>query len=229
MFVMELNSPIQMNKRNLFKDYSLWALLFSNLLIIFFAIKEHQSLLNLMWIYWAQSVIIGLFNFIRILLLKEFSTENFYSNGRPVEPTEGTKISTAFFFLFHYGFFHLGYFLFLLAGPFQSNQSLPIAQLFKNFIAGVGGIDINFILFSVLVFFINHLFSFLYNRPRDTKKQNIGTLMFYPYARIIPMHLMIGFSGAGIGVFVALKTLADVIMHSVEHKLKRGEEQIAQN
>ncbi len=53
---------------------------------------------------------------------------------------------------------------------------------------------------------------------------NIGTIMFFPYARVIPMHLTIvigghftkGSQGALI-LFLALKTIADLIMHMIEH------------
>jgi len=45
--------------------------------------------------------------------------------------------------------------------------------------------------------------------------------MFFPYARIIPMHLTIIFGmllGKGaIVLFLTLKTLADMIMHVLEH------------
>jgi hypothetical protein len=53
---------------------------------------------------------------------------------------------------------------------------------------------------------------------------NIGTLMFFPYARVVPMHLLIVLA-ASLGsesvtallIFLLLKTGADVIMHMVEH------------
>ena len=59
---------------------------------------------------------------------------------------------------------------------------------------------------------------------------NLGTLMFMPYARVIPMHLTIIF-GTQIGdgavwLFVLLKTGADVVMHKVEHHvLQRARKQ----
>ena len=48
--------------------------------------------------------------------------------------------------------------------------------------------------------------------------------MFFPYLRILPMHLTIIVGGAigsaGTGAllfFLVLKTIADVIMHRIEH------------
>src|SRR3989344_619250 len=200
-------------KRNLFSDPSLWFLLLSNFVTVFFAIKENWDLSTIMWIYWFQSLIIGFFNFIRILQLKEFSTEGYEINGQSAQPTKGTKIFTAFFFLFHYGFFHIGYLAFLFIGSF-SKFSPP----------SVNFIELKYIFPAVLIFFVNHLFSYFYNRPRDTKKPNIGALMFYPYARIIPMHFTIFLSSSFLGalpVFLILKTFSDAVMHIVEHKFIR--------
>lgn len=91
--------------------------------------------------------------------------------------------------------------------------------------------DLKYILPTALLFLGNHLFSYFYNRPRDTGRQNIGALMFYPYARIVPMHLTIilGFFLSGdLLLFLLLKILADAIMHVVEHRvLLRREEQQA--
>lgn len=208
-------------RRNPFSDPSLWFLLFSNIATIFFAITENWNLSTIMWVYWFQSITIGFFNFIRILQLREFSTEGFKINGRPAQPTQGTKIFTAFFFLFHYGFFHFGYMMFLLTGT--------VTKAYGN---APNFIELKYIFLTALLFFINHLFSYFYNRPKDTKKQNIGSLMFYPYARIIPMHLTIIFGssfGGALPLFLVLKTFADAIMHVVEHNvLRKGEEQQTQ-
>jgi uncharacterized membrane protein len=204
-------------KRNPFSDTSLWFLLFSNIVTIFFVIIENWNLSTIILIYWFQSIIIGFFNFIRILQLKEFSTEGLRINDSPAQPTQRTKISIAFFFLFHYGFFHIISLIFLLIGPF------PIVHGNR-----LDHIESKYILLISLIFFINHLFSYLYNRPKDTKKQNIGLLMFYPYLRIIPMDLTIilGSSFGGVlPLFLVLKTFADGIMHVVEHNfLRKGEE-----
>lgn len=197
-------------------DLSLWFLLFSNILTILFAIINNWNLSTIMWIYWFQSITIGFFNFVRILQLKEFSTKGFTINHRPAQPTQSTKRFTAFFFLFHFGFFHFAYFIFLLSGTF-TNVYGNIANFAET----------KYILLTALLFFVNHLFSYFYNRPKDTKKQNIGSLMFYPYIRIIPMHLTIIFGSSfaiALPLFLILKTIADATMHIVEHNiLQKGE------
>jgi len=82
------------------------------------------------------------------------------------------------------------------------------------------------ILMITFIFFLNHLFSFIFYRKKQ-EKQNLGTMLFFPYVRIVPMHLTILFGGIFLGAVVALtpvlvfflvlKTAADVVMHSIEH------------
>ena len=81
------------------------------------------------------------------------------------------------------------------------------------------------ILAGIAAFAISHFFSLWYNRDRDFKDQtpNIGTMMFYPYLRIVPMHLVIltaNILGSSvIFLFMILKTIADAGMHIIEHTL----------
>ncbi len=194
--------------RNLLKDPSLWLLVFSNSVTIFFAITEHWNPATVLLIYWFQSIIIGFFNFIRILQLKEFSTQGFGFNGRPAEPTATTRYFSAFFFLFHYGFFHLIYLGFILTDTFGDKP---------NFV------EFRYVLFTALLFFLTHFFSYIFYKHRDTQKQNIGSVMAYPYARIIPMHLTLifGVFGGVLPLFLVLKTFTDVLMHVIEHSILR--------
>jgi len=74
----------------------------------------------------------------------------------------------------------------------------------------------------------SHGFFYRYNLQNDFKDQkpNLGTIMFYPYLRIIPMHLTIIFgsmlnTGGAVFLFMLLKTFADAGMHIVEHHLFR--------
>lgn len=195
-------------------DTSLWFLFISNILTIILAVNGEQNFLTILWIYWIQSVTIGIFNFIRILDLQNFSTEGFKINNKAVQPTQNTKRFTAYFFAAHYGLFHIVYAVFIFSGIF--------ANSLENFI------DVKYILILALVFFLNHLFSYFYNRPRDIKLKNIGSLMFYPYLRIIPMHITIilgtYFSEGALVFFLVLKTFADCMMHIIEHQVIRGRE-----
>ncbi|MCX8104344.1 MAG: DUF6498-containing protein [Ignavibacterium album] len=195
-----------------------WGVIGSNVAVIFFAIVDRLSASEVMWIYWIQSVIIGLFNFFRILLLKNFSTTGFKQNGKEVLPTKAAKISTAVFFLFHYGFFHLIYAVFLGTFPLLLDESKNSPGNF-------------YLLFTAIIFLINYGIEFYKEQTTISDEvPNLGTVMFMPYFRIIPMHLTIILGGfiAAAGSFLktdtsllviillmSIKTFIDLITHSV--------------
>ena len=146
--------------------------------------------------------------------LKEFTTKGFKINNKPVEPTRKTQIQTAAFFAVHYGFFHLVYMIFLIIDG-----------------ASIAGANTLFVFLCLGVFALNHFFSYRHNKEEEMqRKPNIGTIMFLPYARILPMHGIIlfgGFLGGGstaiLILFLGLKLIADVIMHIWEHaKIRQG-------
>lgn len=225
-----------MNKKSPIKFSELWnqvdftktstlSLIFSNLLVIFFAIVDGISANEVLWIYWSQSVIIGIFNFIKMITLKNFSTVGFRQGNKQVLPTRAAAISSAIFFLFHYGFFHLIYAVFL--GGFSE---------FSNASGNSSGNK--YLLLSAAVFFISYLIEFINSRKEQSDElPNLGAIMFAPYARIIPMHLTIilgGFIGAAgsifstntnlsiIVLFIGIKTVVDLITHSIDfNKLKK--------
>jgi hypothetical protein len=177
-------------------DISTKSLIIVNVVMIIVAVALHWSVIDVMWVYWAQSVIIGSIAIFRILLMKQ--------------------IFAAGFFLVHYGMFHLVYFFFLCYANEDATPSIPI----------VG------IALCSIMFLFNHIFSSWHNWKRDMKrKPEPGTLMFAPYMRIIPMHLTIIFgseyatSTATLALFLFLKTIMDVIMHMVEHRPRRQEEE----
>lgn len=183
------------------------SLIIANLIAINLAVYEGWNLQDLMVIYWTQSVIIGYFSYQRILDLKQFSTENFQMNGERPPENEKTKRRTAMFFMFHYGFFHTAFLIFFMEG----------VQIFQ------GSWLVLWI--CVVVFYLNHRYSYTYNKELDeSRKPNIGNIMFFPYLRIIPMHLTI-VAGDAFGattksallLFLGTKTVTDVIMHMVEH------------
>jgi len=198
-------------------DPSLWGVVFGNLISLYLATVQEWSLHQIMWVYWSQSVIIGVTNVIRILSLKEFSTTGLTMNDRAVPETQEAKNQVAWFFAFHYGFFHLGYAAFLW-------KQMPLSDV------PIG--DMALMMFAVSAFVGSHSYSLLHNMRMDFRQQkpNLGTLMFYPYLRIIPMHLTIfvgeNYPSIGILSFMGLKTLADAGTHMVEHYLfqRRGKD-----
>ncbi len=190
-------------------DTTFWGVVAGNVLSIILAAQQGWDLHEVMWIYWAQSVIIGAMNVIRIASLKEFTTKNLLMNHKPSPETPKTKRQVAVFFALHYGAFHAGYFLFLW-------QELPLHEIAAE--------DLRLIILCVIGFIASHGFSLLRNMLLDFKdrKPDLGMMMFYPYMRIFPMHFTIlfgGFFGGALVLFMILKTLADAVMHVIEHKI----------
>jgi len=175
-----------------------------------FAVVFGWSAGVVLWAYFAQNLIIGYFSRKRILALDEFKTDGFEMNSRQPPPTPETKRKTANFFTLHFGFFHVAYFAFL------ASSHLPDA-LDVLLLAGVA-----------VSFYFNHAGSFERHLAADAKGEtNIGTLMFLPYLRVVPMHLAV-IAGSGMALmntltglvgFMLLKTAADWLMHYVEHRI----------
>ena len=190
-------------------DHTILVLIAANVVALAIAFATKMNLRELMMVYWIQSVVIGIASAIRILSLKQFSTDNLKVNGEPLEETLQAKTRVAGFFLLHYGFFHVVYFMFIAFDRHGSAQSVPASGY----------------VLCTLVFAANHGYSLLQNIRADARgRPNIGTLMMMPYARILPMHLTILAGGTtsttggfAFFLFATLKILADVVMHSVEH------------
>lgn len=188
---------------------TLTSLLLANLLTIAIAVIFRWDLIQVMWIYWGQSLIIGFFNWRRMRALKTFSTEGLRMNNRAVDPTRKTQNQISHFFVLHYGGFHLVYMIFIG----KETQQVDVLYILAALVC-------------VLAFYFNHRLSFQQTLQADQQRvPNIGTMMFSVYPRIIPMHLLIVFGGAVGGgsmlsllAFLALKTGADVVMHLIMHR-----------
>jgi len=202
-----------------FSKTSTWMIVFSNVIVIFFAIVDNLSAFEVLWIYWFQSVIIGVFNFIKIISLKEFTTTGFRRSGNELPPTKAAKYSTAIFFLIHYGFFHFVYAMFL--GGFSGNTG-----------SSTSNSQSNYLFITSFIFFISYLIEYIqFSRTQPEVIPNLGVLMFAPYFRIIPMHFTIIFGGF-VGVlgsfismnldlliivlFVGIKTFIEIIINAVD-------------
>lgn len=214
------------------RDEALKGILITNAATLAVAVWQDWSVLQLLWPFWMQSLIIGWYARQRILKLTRFSTAGVKINKRTVEPTPETQRSMANFFALHFGFFHLIYFIFLIAFTLTSDARGFIAVTNEN-TGQVSQVLIGKIAPIDLLIYIGLAFGFQLNHGRSHREHvradlghtpNIGTLMMMPYARVVPMHLCIilaiPFGGSGaIWFFMLLKTGADVAMHKVEHRL----------
>jgi hypothetical protein len=173
-----------------------------NLVVLGIALWQRLPAACIVWPYWFQSVVIGVFHRPRILALRHFNTEGFTSNGRPVPVSERGKRDTALFFALHYGFFHFMFGAFLLAFAFPSAA------------------DWKWIGFGAATFAVQLALAQKARLAADAQCDiNLGAMLFLPYIRVLPIALGIGVVGyareqpmALLAAFGMLKTGADVLM-----------------
>lgn len=173
-----------------------------NLLVLGIALWQQLPVACIVWPYWFQSVVIGVFHRPRILALQHFNTEGFTSNGRAVPVSEQGKRDTALFFTLHYGFFHFMFGAFLLALAF------PAAA------------DWKWIGFGAAVFALQLWLTQRARLEADAQCDiNLGAMLFLPYVRVMPIALGVAVVGylhdrpiALLAAFGLLKTGADVLM-----------------
>lgn len=157
--------------KRIFSNPSILFLILGNIYCIWYYEKYPEDFGTIVWIYWFQSVIIGFFNFLELLTTKNENSDIKMKNKKGTNFTTGCA---AWFFLFHFGVFHLVYSIFLLV---QFDETL-ISRLV--------------LIIGIATFFIESTIGFMRHKMiAKTEKVNIGLLFFLPYLRIIPMHLMI--------------------------------------
>lgn len=185
------------------------ALLASNALTLALALIFDWETGWLVWPYWIQSVVIGWYARKRMLALRDFTTEGFTSGGQRVSEDESGKRSTASFFSLHYGFFHAVYFVFLCVHHTVANPR-----------------DIALLVLCGLSFVYSQRQTYAVQHAADIDgKPSLGALMFLPYLRVIPMHLIILASAAlGSGAlmtlcFTVLKTASDLTMDYTDRRM----------
>jgi len=183
-------------------------LLLSNGATLAAALALHWDVAWLLWPYWIQSVIIGWYARKRMLALDRFSTEGFTSSGHTVPEDAQGKRSTANFFALHYGAFHAGYLAFLIGA---------------HAVTGLG--DAMVLLACGVSFALSQRETYAVQHAADLRgRPNLGTLMFTPYLRIVPMHLAIilgaGASGAfALCLFTGLKTASDLLLDHIDRRM----------
>jgi hypothetical protein len=207
-------------------NFPVISLIFANLATIVLAILGNWDLATVMFIYWAQSIIIGIFTVVSLLgadtaALGADLGKPAGGLGRPEKVSPRFvgcyKCLLAGFFALHYGLFHWGYYAFIVeSGIFGTvNFADPSLWLSCGF------------------FFANHLYSHITYRHKGPKGSGyVSEEFFTPYQRIIPMHLTIIFGSIVIFVlevigvrstmpvlvlFLLIKTYSDISAHLIKH------------
>ena len=203
-----------------------FALLSANLVTIVYAIAGNWDAATVIFIYWAQNIIIGFFTIATItgadtMAIKADLEARDRERGENIT-LDPRRVRThqyilAVFFFIHYGLFHLAYYDFII------NEGIFGPVFFSD-----PGIWV-----SCGILFASHLYSFLFYRTRERQgEEYVNDAFMAPYFRIVPMHLIIGFGAMIIlllgilGItstlpvlvlFLLLKTAADLAMHLWKH------------
>lgn len=194
-------------------------LILANSITIYGALFLDWEVFPLLMLFWAENVIIGCYNVLRILTSNPQSTTNL-----------GAKLFLAPFFTVHYGIFCFahGIFLVVLFGKGDAVQAsgINVSLLWRT-------LTENGLFIGVLALLGSHGYSFIFNylRKGEYQKINAYELMFRPYGRLILLHILIigggflvmtlGLDLAGIIVLVLLKISVDVRAHIKEHEISK--------
>ncbi|OGH71664.1 MAG: hypothetical protein A2921_04745 [Candidatus Magasanikbacteria bacterium RIFCSPLOWO2_01_FULL_43_20b] len=169
------------------QDKSTQALVYANLLPLFGVLFLHWTVIDILYTYWLETLIIGVITVMKMLKTKMIALDESSKNMPFTQKTSAAIIRTFLvgFFIFHYGGFLSGYFFFIF-GVFPA-----IFRLFDH----VGSYNISAlgIFISAAGLFASHWISYKQNfiGKNESKKTNIMYTMFAPYKRIIVLHLTI--------------------------------------
>lgn len=185
------------SKQHFYSDSSFWSLLIANIITMVWALKEGWSLDLMIWVYFSQNVILGIF----------WPAKVFAS---PPDGSYTKKVQSVAVFLPHYLIMHFLYALCL--------YNFFGKELFTNF---------KYILIMAGIFFLSEIVSYFAGTSLNrTRPLSLAKVQLFPYARIVPMHFVmcIGFileaggtnSHLTVMFFLLLKAFADVAMYMVE-------------
>jgi hypothetical protein len=185
------------------------ALVLANLVPLGGTLLGLWSAYDLLLLFWAENVVVGLFQVLRmgsvLVLRRDF-----------------VMIVVMPFFVFHYGMFTL------IHGVFVTSALAPAGE------AGYGrGLALLLspqgLLWALLALTASHAFSFALNFLGQGEWRHIGaeTLMKQPYVRVVVLHLVIILGGvtamalggpmAALVLLVLIKTAVDLAAHRREH------------
>ena len=193
--------------KRILTDPAFLFLILINAYCIWYYQKNLGEFYTIVFLYWGQSVLIGLFNFVDLLTVKNIIPGSIKINEKPVDNSSKSKGCAATFFAFHYGMFHLVYGIFILV---QSKLD----------------IDFRFAFIGLAAFSLNLIMEFVRHKQwQNNNAVNLGAMFFLPYLRIIPMHLMIlgpiFLNWKASTIFLVLKTAADLAMYFVTSPLHK--------
>ena len=205
----------------------------TNLLLIPAVIAWEWSVFDIVLLYWAENVMIGLFNVMRMFICAPPPPEQRVSirgNRFPATSDQvqwarrahhASKLFFIPFFMVHYGGFCYAHGVFVLALVGQGEATSLTNALYLLTPA---------MLVAIALLTASHGFSFITNflLGGEYRHSNVAALMFRPYGRIVALHitillgaLMVEWMGSPLGllaVLVLAKTAADLGLHGAERE-----------
>ena len=193
------------------------ALILANLVPLAGVLWLDWRVFDILMLYWAENVVIGVVNVLRMIAC-------------------GARTDFRFllipFFIVHYGMFCFGHYT-AVVRLFADEQDLASGN---GHIFGVAPADVwqSPLWFGVVAIAISHLLSFYFNflGRREYRRTNMMQLMRRPYGRIIVLHIAViagGFLIAVLGdptwmllVLIVMKSAIDLRMHEKERHLFAG-------
>lgn len=201
-------------------DRAVIGIVATNGAILLWALWQQWSILQLLWPFWLQSLIIGFYARER---LRRYAASG--AGGTSVQPGMHNL------FALHYGGFHLFYLFFLIAltvtpdaAGYIEVTNTATGRVSAVYIGHVQPLDYLAYVLITFGFWRAHRASHREHVEADlAASPTVGMLMFLPYLRVLPMHLSIMAAvalgaGGAIGIVILLKTCVDVAMHSIEHR-----------
>lgn len=187
-------------------------LVLANLVPLFGAFFLDWSIFEIVILYWAENLVIGLFTILKIMTVA------------PPDSTPGLlpgKLGLSAFFTVHYGIFCLvhGVFIFSLLGGKPGAGPRYMAAEFTGPM-----------LWALLALFVSHGVSFFSNYlgKGENRETDLNKQMFAPYPRIVVLHLAILFGAFVVmafgqpvlllGFLVVGKTVLDLQLHRRAHR-----------
>ncbi len=204
-----MTHPIKSGK---FTRFSILSLVAANVLPVIGVLFFDWSLLEILFLYWFESGVIGFYNVFKLIKVSGI-----------------IAIFLVPFFMIHYGGFmigHLVFIFFFFAPDLVHSSFLPSLEFFVQLF--------NTLKFSIVVLFMSHGVSFFSNflGNHEYKNSNIVIQMKAPYIRIVTMHLTLLLGGAlilqlkeeifALVVLIIVKTVADFGSYLKEHDLLKA-------
>ncbi len=189
---------------------SIVVLIVANLVPLAGALFGGWSVYEVVLLYWAENVVIGLYQIARMMAVM-------------VLRREGVMLLLAAFFVLHYGVFTMvhGHFVVGMLGP---DPAAGLESAVALLLAPEG------LLLALLALLASHGFAFTVHFLRGGEWRDAGLkeLMVAPYARIVVLHLVILGGGlllvtmgepvAALALMVVLKIGIEIIAHVREHR-----------